>query len=194
MIVFCVSFSDVCIEKSCLNGICYPLSSSTYTCKCEPSWSGVSCDICKLTYLKFGLTMHIRPFVVYHKKENLKLSKSGWHSWLRYFKSYFTSPLHSLWCTAKWCYIYSDPCRNIPFISIHYVDCLSWNINTLYAIYNNLCCISAFETMTKTNEKDDVTMQLYVEKMHTAIFVHWPTFALAHWFTFIHAIQEVVTL
>lgn len=35
----------ICTEESCLNGACFPLSSSTYTCDCIDGWSGDKCDI-----------------------------------------------------------------------------------------------------------------------------------------------------
>lgn len=39
-------FIDICTEESCLNGVCFPLSSSTYTCDCFDGWSGDRCEIC----------------------------------------------------------------------------------------------------------------------------------------------------
>uniref|UniRef100_K1QPB1 Zinc metalloproteinase nas-36 n=1 Tax=Magallana gigas TaxID=29159 RepID=K1QPB1_MAGGI len=35
----------ICNENSCLNGVCFPHSSSTYSCKCNAGWSGNKCDI-----------------------------------------------------------------------------------------------------------------------------------------------------
>lgn len=43
---FLFIFIDICTEESCLNGVCFPLSSSTYTCDCFDGWSGDRCEIC----------------------------------------------------------------------------------------------------------------------------------------------------
>lgn len=37
-------FADICNRNSCGNGICFPLSSSTYSCKCDDGWSGDNCE------------------------------------------------------------------------------------------------------------------------------------------------------
>nr|XP_034322366.1 delta-like protein 4 [Crassostrea gigas] len=80
----------ICTDKSCLNGVCFPLSSSTYTCDCYDGWSGDKCD----TYVCANVECNQGRCEALSEIETRCVCDSGWH--------------------GQFCDISTNPCEYMP--------------------------------------------------------------------------------